>query len=288
MDNEMHTGASSDALKTALTAAYANTSANRVNAADGREYVIVPDGFDLSDITDPDRLRDFIAARPVFDAAGSLAGYVNRFTGPNSVLFADVDKGQVIARLDYHGRSDVPKDADATLGPPQQDRHLAVLQLRETEEFQQWSQFCGVGEDEPVFWDQGAFAAFLDENRVDVEEPDGAELLEIVKDLQTVQSSNFTGKVDLTNGDATFKFETDTQEVQRVKLPKTVRLRLAIYDGEDPVSIECALRWRASGSGGARLALVMRRIGRVKRELFGEVAARVAEATGLPLYFGRV
>ncbi len=275
-----------DALSTAIKAVTLAERAHR--GADGREHVMVPDGFELTDITDPDRLRDFIAARPVFDAAGSLAAYANRFTGPNSVLFADIDKGQVIARLDYHGRSDAPKEGDPCLGAPKQDRHLATLQLRETEEFREWSQFCGVGEDGPVFWDQGAFAAFLDENRVDVVDPDGAELLEIVKDLQTAQASNFTGKVDLTNGDATFKFETDTQEVQRVKLPKTVWLNLAIYGGEDPVSIECALRWRAAGAGGARLALVMRRIGRVKRELFREIAERVAQATGLPLYFGRV
>ena len=36
-----------------------------------------------------------------------------------------------------------------------------------------------------------------------------------------------------------------------------------------------------------KLALVMRRINRVKRELFAKIANDVAEATGLPVYFGR-
>ena len=59
---------------------------------------------------------------------------------------------------------------------------------------------------------------------------DGGELLEIVKDLQTVSTSNFSGKVDLTNGDVRIGFETETREVQQVLLPKTVTVRFDVLE----------------------------------------------------------
>ncbi len=266
-----------NALDTAIKAV---TLAERSHvAADGREFVIVPDGFDLKDVTDPHRLPDFIRQTLTVDQPGSLAAYVNRFKTSESVLFADLDSAQVVARLDYH-ESYLGEEGAASAPTPRQNKHVATLQLRETQEFKDWCEFCS------DYLPQGEFANFLDENRIDVLNPDGGELLEIVKDLQTVSTSNFTGKVDLTNGDVRIGFETETREVQQVMLPKTVTLRLAIYEGEAPVEIECALRWRAQ-NGSVKLALVMRRINRVKRELFTKIANDVAEATGLPVYSGR-
>jgi uncharacterized protein YfdQ (DUF2303 family) len=264
------------------TAIKAVTLAERSHIArDGREFVVVPDGFDLKDVTDPHRLPDFIRQTLTVDEPGSLSAYVNRFKRSESVLFADLDNAQVVARLDYHDQGvDIDGDAADVPPMPRQNKHVATLQLRETQEFQDWCEFCS------DFWPQAEFANFLDENRIDVIDPDGGDLLEIVKDLQAVSTSSFTGKVDLTNGDVSIGFETDTKEVQKVMLPKTVTLRLAIYAGDEPVEIECALRWRAQ-SGGVKLALVMRRINRVKRELFAKIANDVAEATGLPVYFGR-
>ena len=262
------------------TAIKAVTLAERSHmASDGREFIVVPDGFDLRDVTDPHRLPGFIRQTLTVDQPGSLSAYVNRFKTDQSVLFADLDSAQVIARLDYH-ESYLGEEGAASAPTPSQNKHVATLQLRETQEFKDWYEFCS------ELWSQADFANFLDENRIDVIKPDGGELLEIVKDLQTVSTSNFSGKVDLTNGDVRIGFETETREVQQVLLPKTVTLRLAIYEGEEPVEIECALRWRGQ-SGGVKLALVMRRINRVKRELFAKIANDVAEATGLPVYFGR-
>ncbi|XBQ15821.1 MAG: DUF2303 family protein [Oceanicaulis sp.] len=292
MNTENHTkDAPDNPLYTGLVAAYAMASYNLVAGEDGRQHVVVPEGFELRDVTDPHRLPGFVRQRVTVDDRGSLIDYATRFKGAQSVLFADIDRGQVIARIDYHELSEAGAGAliaeageiipGRELGGPAHDAHVAVLQLRETEEFRAWSDFCG------EFHEQMEFAYFLEENAADVADPDGASLLEIVKDLQTVADHQFKGKVNLDSGDVTLNFETETRQLQPVQLPRKVFLEIPIYDGEPPAQLECALRWRAGGAG-ALLKLEMRRVARIKRAAFADIAEGVSAGCGLPVFFGRL
>lgn len=278
-----HGGESRNAFEAALDAAALMDAVH--DGADGRQHVLMPKTHQLVDITDPHRLPGFVRQRVVLDNRQSLITYANRFKLDQSILLANIDANQISARLDYHDETRPVDDAGDGVarieGIARHDAHIATLQLRESEPFKAWSEFNG------ELHSQMDFAAFLEENAEDVTAPDGASLLEIVKDLQLVRDEKFAGRVDLTSGDLGLRFESDTKQVQTVHLPKTITLNMPIWAGEPAIDIVCRLRWRQLG-GQAALGIEMKRIEHIKLGLFGEIAAGIAEATGLPVMAGRI
>lgn len=270
----------SDLLNTAIKAV--SLVDRSLIGKDGREHMLVPEGYDVRDITDPFRLAGHVRQMVDCHERGALIDYANRFSTEDSVIFADIKRGNISLHADYHkpGGESGATPAERQRALPDQDEHGATWHLEESEAFKAWSEFQG------KFAGQIEFAAFLDENACDVVVPSGAELLEIVRDLQTHQDNRFTGKVDLHSGNAELRFETEAKQLQKVHLPREVILNIPIWEGEPPVQIECALRWRAQ-DGAALLRLDFRRIARVKLEAFRNIANDVGAATGVPVFIGR-
>lgn len=257
-----------DAFETALDAVrLADTT---VTGADGREWLILPDGHEATDITDEFRLAKPVIAERVFDDRQSLADYVNRFESTATVFLADIDNAMIAARVDYHVNAETPGHC----------RHTAWLKLRPSEEFKRWDGFEG------KLHDQVEFATFLEENAVDVKVPDGADLLEVARDLEAVQGVNFKSSIRLENGDRQFTYETETKVKEGVVVPTEFILSIPLYQGEDVMDLTAALRWKVT-AGGLLLGFVWRRVEYQRLAHFREIATRLVEDTGAPVFYGR-
>lgn len=117
-----------------------------------------------------------------FDPA-SWVSYVQRYwVGDESAIFAG--DTQIIAVLNHH-----PSET-----PGGRNDWRAVLQLRETPEWQAWSQGAG------KWVTQEELANFLELHATDVLSPTAAEVLEAVLDVRAHLSATFRKGINLRNG----------------------------------------------------------------------------------------
>lgn len=262
------------ALDTVLDAA--RIAAPVVQTDEGRAFAFVPRTMDLKDITDPERLPRMPKAAIEVDNAASLSAYINRFAGDEAILIADYDAGEITGIIDWHPHN-AHHDFKVEAGAVQ---HRATLKLRPSEEYARWDAFEG------EMHSQAEFAAFLEENSVDVILPEAATLLEIARDLEATQGVTFKSAVRLESGDRAFTYENETRVKGDLKVPREFRLSIPLYADERPMELRAALRFRVNG-GGLALGFEWRRVEYVRRGFFVEMATRIAEETGRPLYFGR-
>lgn len=242
----------------------------------GVRHAFVPAGFALQELRDAYALPPRIEQRVVVDDAESLITYANRFSDGRSIIIADLDALKITVELDWH-RSN--QDAAGIL-EAQACEHKAVLAMRNSEEFARWAEMEG------KLHEQVAFAEFLDENASDIVSPEPAEMIAIARDLEATQSANFKSANRLENGDRTFRYETETHVKGDVQIPTRFYLSIPLFFGEEPTQVEAAFRFRPNADG-LKLGFVWRRVEYVRQAQFRQIAFRVAELTGHPVYFGR-
>lgn len=266
------------ALDAAIKAAHIASPV--VEGLNGARHVLVPDGFRLHDVSDPYALPPHICRTSVtVDQRASLTAYANRFSDiDRSILIADYDTGSIRAALDWHATNKDKSGGELAPGPRE---HNVTLKLRPSEEFQRWAAF------ENAFHSQAEMAEFLEENAVDVIDPEPAVLIEISRDLEGTQGVVFKASTRLENGDRAFVYETETKAKGDIKVPREFTLSIPLYDGEEPTPLRCAFRWRING-GQLQMGFVWRRVEYQRRAYFAQVALAAAEETGLPVFFGRV
>ncbi|KPQ06176.1 MAG: hypothetical protein HLUCCA12_12055 [Rhodobacteraceae bacterium HLUCCA12] len=264
----------------------------------GRTFAFVPEGFALKDVSDPYALPPYIKQGIVMDERDSLVGYVHRFSDDRTVLIADYDRGEIRAALDYHAENnghtvvlepgqeiqmdDWVKARGAMMAlDPGPVKHIATLKLRDSEEFTRWAKMQG------QLVEQSEFAAFLEENSEDISDPDPAVMIEISRDLEATQGVMFKSSNRLESGDRAFIYETETRTRGEMKIPREFRLSIPLYQGEEPVTLRCAFRFRIGG-GGLLLGFEWRRVEYQRQAYFGQIAHAIAEDTGRPLFIGRL
>ena len=279
MDNEQDAAAAApyfrpgEALESAI--AGARIAEPVIEMTDGRRYAFVPDNFNLEDISDPYRLPPHITQRLVVDDADSLTAYANRFSDERSVIIADLESLTILAVLDWHSSN---RDVSAFASGP--CSHRAALKLRSSEEFTRWAAM------ENNLHGQMEFAEFLDENSTDIVDPDPAVMIEIARDLEATQGVAFKAGTRLQTGERSFRYETETHVKGDLVVPQRFRLAIPLFFGEEPTEIEASFRFRPNPDG-LKLGFVWRRVEYVRQAKFREIAYRVAEATGLPVFQGR-
>lgn len=252
-----------------------------IDGPNGRRHAIVPQGYQLHDITDPRQLPPSIEQRVQVDDADSLIVYTNRFSDSRSIIVADLDSLQIHAELDWHtSNQTAARPVETPWLAPQPAKHVATLKMRESEEFARWSKI------EDTLLDQMAFAEFLDENSSDIVDPDPAVMIEIARDLEATQGVAFKAGNRLQTGERSFRYETETHVKGDLVVPQRFRLAIPLFFGEEPTEIEASFRFRPNPDG-LKLGFVWRRVEYVRQAQFRAIAFRVAEATGRPVIQGR-
>ncbi len=246
-----------------------------VEAPDGRVHLLVPQGYTAQDISDRFRLPPYAHAQVTVDDRASLSAYANRFRDHRSIIVADYDALTVTAHLDWH-----PHNEAEGRGGSGSLKHAVTLKLRPSEEFARWDKM--EGELHP----QAEFAAFLEENVPDIAHPEAATMIEISRDLEATQGLNFKSSARLESGDRAFRFETETRVENNVVVPRQFMLNIPLFNGERPVELMAAFRFRPNANG-LFLGFEWRRVEHQRRAYFVEIATAAAEETGLPVFMGR-
>jgi uncharacterized protein YfdQ (DUF2303 family) len=178
--------------------------AHIVQSADGREFLIIPDGMTKYDVPDEHGLTrtppSYLKQSVTLQATDSLGDYVNRFKIADTVLFADIAASSITAVLDFHAAS------KGDVGPAaKRGVHRATMQLPFSEEWNIWKGISG------NLKPQLEFARFLEENGGDVVAPGGAELLEACRDLQANRKVNFIQAVRTSSENENFEYTDETE-----------------------------------------------------------------------------
>lgn len=250
--------------------------AHVVNTREGREFLIVPDGFEHQDVSEKNGisiyLPEHISQHVTLQTADSLVDYCNRYKGADTVLFADIAANSIVAQIDYHGHD-----------KPMYVAHRASLKLEFSTEWAEWNKISG------VLMDQLTFARFIEENGADVRAPDAAELLECVRDLQAHRKVNFTKAVRTSSDNENFEYSEETEAKRRggIEIPTKFKLGVPVYFGEPEVELFAFLRWRL-GDGALTLGIQLHRAEYVRQAVFKQIVLDVASKTKCPAVFGKI
>ena len=242
---------------------------------DGRQHALVPNGYTLKDISDPLRLPARVRQSIAVDDRASMSAFLNRYQNGNTIIFADFTSLTIASVIDFHGHN---QHADG-VWPAACDFKVA-FRLLPSEEFTRWDEM--EGEMHP----QDVFAEFLEENAVDICEPDSATMVEISRELEATIGASFKSKVSLQSGDKAFVYETETKTKGDVVVPKSFALNIPLYNGEGPEILQARFRFKPTGDG-LKLGFVWHRVEYQRRAFFNAIAADIADETGCPVFAGR-
>ena len=206
----------------------------------------------------------------------SFVTYVDAWKGSpqgRPLAFADEERGRIACVLDY----DTAKE-------PSRRQHHCALVLEVTKEWAAWTAKSGVE------MGQAAFAKFLEDNLLDVVQPDGGTLLEVATSLEVRRGVQFLSAVRLQDGQRQFTYQEAGEAAAKgdIRIPETIVLGIAPWKGCEPYRIDARLRYRISPEKGLTLWFDLVRPHRVIADAFGQIRKAVAERTGIAVLDGRV
>ncbi len=247
---------------------------------DGRTFAAVPKDIELREITSPYGAKtlkpDTIRQTPALQTAASLVTYVQRFKASNTVLFADIDEDRIVAAIDYHGQT----AADLVA-------HRATLTLPRSLAWQKWDAIDG------ELLAQLDFARFIDEYHADFISPKPADLLELVNNIQSVETVDFRAKTKINSDNVDFDLAVKTEgfanvDGQKLSIPTRFTIKIPVYFGEEPRELDVRLRHKKSQSEGLKLGVVILNKEETRQDEFKAVVDRVAAATNLTSVYGHL
>jgi len=261
-----------------------------------------PVGFVAAEIVDTlnPRLPSTVNQSVLVVDRHSLIDYAKLFKTPATRLFAipgtmpNTNGAYTVqAVLDYHG-------VDATglhAGVPDRKRHGVTWPLILSEQFKRWSEFGGQwrGQREAV--------EFLEENLVDISEPAGADILDVVTKFQQLKKVDFSSAVNLTNGmmEINYKEAEDGGAAGKITMPSEIEITIPIFynaprfDPDGPAGatipeivypITVKLR-RNTTDGQLKFQFVLHRIAFKVDLAFRDQVSDIETALGIKAIFGR-
>jgi uncharacterized protein YfdQ (DUF2303 family) len=242
----------------------------------GVEHAFIPAGvagFRREQLTPPGEIRPkpaFIDQIVNIDQVSSLIDYVNRFKTPETVIFADLDELEIAAAVDYH---------QSGSGGAGYNEHHAVLKLSHSAEWDTWKAISG------RLYDQKAFARMIDINSDDIVQPTGADLLEMVMDVEMATTVSVARKLESTGSSR------GKQDMSRVttgtKLPPFFILSIPVFTGEARVDVRAlTLDSQDGNSGKVSLGLELVRTRIIIEDELARIARNIAVATDVPVMMG--
>lgn len=242
--------------------------------------IVVKDGYRVEKV---DALQSLLptprrkVATVTLHTPASFVEYVQAFGDQHTLITADLAETRLDAWLDYH---------ESGAGSPRWREHKAQYVIRKTKEWVLWNEASGKPKS------QVEFAQFLEDNLPDIATPPGADLLELVKNLQIKNDVRFTGKVNLASGARQLTYVETIQGSDSngdMKIPEEFVLGLQPFEGSDRFSLTARLRHRVESGGALKLWVDLLRPHKVIEEAFEDIVAAVKiQLDGKRLIHGKV
>lgn len=244
----------------------------------GKPYLVLASGDKVFDVEHllpaPIRKRELATLHTV----ESFCAYVRRHAQEGcAVVFFDEASAKFVAVLNYHPSFEVCHLVEADWCD-----HRAVYALPASVDWLTWTKADGRR------MSQADFATFVEDNLPDIVAPEGGALLEMVKTLQAKRSVTFESAVRLDNGATEFVYLEDirgTTTKAKVDIPTEFQLALAPFRGELPFRVTARLRYRLN-DGALQIWFDLLRPHKVVEQVLGEIRARIASETGVPVFAG--
>lgn len=196
-------------------------------------HLVVPYGYQISSmeghLPTPARKR----GKATFSSFASFVAYVKEHRNVSTRIFANTTNGfSLNALLDFH--SDHPSWCE----------HNAIFNASLSPEWQRWKGMHG----KPV--NQAQLADFFERNVSDIVTPPGAQVLEIVENLNAKVDVRFENKIAVTDGKTRIVFEEDIKVIGggsstrpgQMDLPREITVALPVYQHEAKVQTKWRLR----------------------------------------------
>lgn len=208
----------------------------------------------------------------VYDEASFLALW-NRFSGEDSIIFAEPEAGIFTAIFDY-----------PNAGEPGWAEHRITYAVRPSLAWQAW---VGMnGRKTP----QISFAEFLESNVQDVLKPEPATLLEIATHLTAHRELKFESGTRLSNGQTQFRYDETLRGTTRsgeVAVPETFTLKISPFFNGELYELTARLRWRIEEGGRLVFWYDLDRPEEFRQKAFERMAGRISEKSETVVIFGK-
>lgn len=242
----------------------------------GEHHVIVPDGYELKSVGMEPMRPERIKAHACFYDVRSFTEYVKDFRSDVTRLFGDVMKRTITAAIDYHGASE-----------PSYCEHTAQLICEPSLAWQLWTKVNA----QPMRQDH--FAEFIEDNLVDIIDPDAAKLVEIAQTLTATNNTRIVSGKRLHDGNIRFEYKEDIEAKAGahgdLEIPQVITLGLAPFVGSELRHIKARLRFRIPRNGDEAVAFSvhLERTEDILHAVFeDELCRAVSEALESPIHFG--
>ncbi len=136
---------------------------------------------------------------------------------------------------------------------------------------------------------QVEIAQFIENNLVDVAEPEGATLLEICRTLEAKKKVNFSSSIRLSDGNNQFTFEEEisgTAQKGQLAIPEQFVIGVPVFENGEKWRVDVRLRYRIEEGGKLVMWMELVRPHKVIEEAVKELRAKIAEGTGLAILNG--
>lgn len=238
---------------------------------DGGAFVVVPDGYRVQD------MEKFLAAparargRVLCETPEAFIAYYNRFCDTAaSLVFACTEKFQATGVLDWY-RPEMDSGQEGYPARAGFGEHRVVYEAPRSDEWKIWTESDGTA------MSQTDFSRFLEDNVKDIREPDGADVLEVARELEVQKKVHFNSAIRLTDGARTFGYSEDVAGSTRqgqMKIPEAFQLGIPVFRGGEHYAITARLRYRIDG-GNLALWYDLLNPHEVERDAFGTIVQQI-------------
>lgn len=244
--------------------------------------VLVPGNAKLETI-DLEELGDRLAAFPrrktgtrhVQDAA-SFVGYLSKHGTTDSEVWADPSNyGLVgVVNADRKGGHDTAGHGD----------HRVILELLHTDEWKRWVGASG------KWMDQQTFAEHIEDNAVDIVDPDSATMLEIAQHFHASTSAQFERGERLDNGLVNLKYKetlnASAGQTGDLDIPTAFVVSIAPFHTADRAPVTARFRYRIR-QGTLSLSYALLRPEDVARKVYDDIVGVVDGSVEASMFYGR-
>lgn len=195
----------------------------------------------------------------------SLIGYLDKHAEPHTEIYADDRACIITACINAHG--DQPGWGD----------HKAILALRHTDDWKDWTKYDG------QLLPQLEFSEFIEDHLPNFSTPSGADMLELAQTFQATTKVDFASSQRLKSGETELLY-TENQTASAGKkgslaIPDTFTLGLQVFERGDAYKVQARFRYRIH-DGQLRLGYRLTRPRDVLQAAFDAVVETVSEGTG--------
>lgn len=164
-----------------------------------------------------------------------------------------------------------------------------ILELQYTPSWTGWRGFAG------TYQSQESLANWLEEQAMDVINPSGGELLDIIRNLRLVSQSVVQRRVNLQNGAVTFYFNEDfvpagggNEDAGTITVPPGFTIRTQVFRDGPEFEIPVLLRYRVKEGHPEWMFKFTGEATKIFDDAFDNMTSEIAVGTGLPVYRGNL